>query len=284
MDAVGAITINISVSFVTGTGEALEGVLASGILVAVVLTGDTLVDLGLAASVIGSVVTVLAVTDSFSALLVLSTLDSVAFVFVLAVENSGTGVASDWSVVVVLANALVALALLDATSILATWVRIALFLIATDVSTAEVSFIALAFIAVTLVGTCGVLMTFVATVFTLVLVTDWLAGSIDQSVTVDALALVSVALVSTGSVLAAVSVVGGALVLVAAVVAGVAWGALAGVPDALVDANTVSSTLVVTIALIGVTTFVAVASEALFADTLVAVALVDTVGVYVTTS
>jgi len=122
VDAIGSVAVNIRVALVTGALETGEGILTGGILVAVVLASDALVDLWLATVLAVLVVSFLAVADTVTAFHIFAALDTVAFVLVLAVEDTGTTVSSDWSVVVVLAHALIALALLNASRVLTAWV------------------------------------------------------------------------------------------------------------------------------------------------------------------
>lgn len=169
MNTVGSVTINIRVSLVTGTFEAGQSVFAGGIFVAVVLASDTFVDLWLAVITV-LVVSLAAVADSVTALGVFTALDSVTFVLVLAVENTGSTVARDWSVVVVLADTLVALAFLDTSSVLTTWVGVTLFLITAHLSTTVVSVVTFALETVALVDTCCILGAVMSFIGALVLV------------------------------------------------------------------------------------------------------------------
>lgn len=137
---------------------------------AVVLAGDAFVDLWLATVLSVLVVTVLANTSTFLADLVGAAFDAVAFVFVLAVENTSASVAGNWAVIVVLADALVALAFLDTSSVLSTWVGVALFLVAALLSTTVVAFIASTLVAVALVNTSSVLRAVVITSCALILI------------------------------------------------------------------------------------------------------------------
>lgn len=136
----------------------------------VVLASDTLIDLWLATVLAVLVVSLLAVAETVAALHVLAALDTVAFVLVFAVEDTGTAVASDWSVVVVLAHTLVALALLNATRVLAAWVGVALFLVAAHLTAAVVAVVALALETAALVDACCVSVTIVSLVGALILV------------------------------------------------------------------------------------------------------------------
>jgi len=170
MNTVGSVTINIRVSLVTGTFEAGQSVFASGIFVAVVLASDTFVDLWLAVITV-LVVSLTAVADSVTALGVFTALNSVTFVLVLAVKNTGSTVARDWSVVVVLADTLVALAFLDTSSVLTTWVGVALFLVTAHLSTTVPSVVTFALVSLALVDTCCILGAFVRSVSALINIT-----------------------------------------------------------------------------------------------------------------
>jgi hypothetical protein len=169
VNTVGSVTVNIRVALVTRTLEAGKGVLTGGILVAVVLASDALVDLWLAAFAV-LVVSLLAVADTATTLHVFAALDTVALVLVLAVEDAGTTVASNWAVVVVFAHTFVSLALLNTPRVLAAWVGVALFLVAAHLSAAVVAVVTFALETAALVGTCGVSVTVVSLVGTLVLV------------------------------------------------------------------------------------------------------------------
>jgi hypothetical protein len=121
MNAVGSVAINIRVSFVTGTLEASQSIFASGIFVTVVLTSDTFVDLWLTVITV-LVVSLSAITGSVTTLGVFTALNTVTFVLVFTVENTGSTITSNWSVVVILADTLIALALLNTSSVFTTWV------------------------------------------------------------------------------------------------------------------------------------------------------------------
>ena len=283
MDAVGSVAVNIRVSLVTGTLEAGKGIFTGGVFVTVVLAGDALVDLWLATVLSVLVVAVLANAATVFADLVLAALDAVAFVLVLAVENASASVAGDWAVVVVLADALVALALFDTSSVLTTWVGVALLLVAALLAATVVTVIALALETVALVDTCGILRAVVCTLGALVLVAVWLAVSVFHRVALFAFALVAIAFVVAGSVVTATSVVCGTLVLVAAVISvtAVAGVTLARVALALVNTSGIVTTGVA-VALVLVAfwnALVVLKLESVLAGASVALALVNAVGV-----
>jgi hypothetical protein len=279
VDAVGSVAVNIRVALVTGTLEAGKGILTRGILVAVVLASDALVDLWLATVLAVLVVSLFAVANTVTAFHVLAALDTVAFVLVLAVKDTSTAVSSYRSVVVVLAHTLVTLAFLNTSRVFAAWVWVALFLIAAHLTAAIVTLVTLALETGALVDACGVGVAVVCFLGALIFVAVFDTLAVLHRVSLDAFALVSTALVVTGGILAAITVVLGALVLVAAVGTAVTGLALAFVADAFVNADSITLAAVVAIALVLIAALVTVAGIAVLALAFVTFALVNTLGI-----